>query len=709
MRSLRLLPLLAAACVLGVPSAAAAAADQVPHEVVVRFAPNADAADRADAVEGVDGRVEQRLAIPGARVLDVGGSESVGDAIRTLEHRDDVLYAEPNLIARPLATPNDPLYGQQWALPAVGAPTAWDTTMGSPKVLVGIADTGLDPNHPDLHANVRTDLSRNFVPDGENLSPVYHATHVAGIVGAVGNNDRGIAGVGWNTGLVDLHVIRVDGAPLSDVAEGLAYAGRIGLRIVNASFGIGGRSQLIQDAVAQSPETLFVAAAGNLPDNRDKLPEYPCSIRLPNVLCVAATGQNGKREWWTSFGPKTVALAAPGDEIVSTVSKIDKVDQDFFKMDAADFDAHWTHGGTGDDWGRRDVKVGSRTGPTLTSNDGSLAGGVDSWAQYRPALDLSDKSGCMVWSTLKLKPGRTDVHLALEWSTDETTWHEAGEIAPLDDQDTVLVTVNSIPAGGNPHVWLRYRWRTPAEVTEPGPGAWITEFELECAEPGTEDYEPLTGTSMAAPMVSGAAALLLARNPGLTTQQLRDILLSSARPEPTFAGKTISGGVLDLQAALAKVPPPDTGGGGTGGGGNGTSTPSDSGANPTPGAAAPPTEVPLVSGPLTARVTARSTQAIARTGDVALRVRYDRAVRLKATGTVSFSRGGRVRLPALRRALAADTTTRVVLRLRGTALRRARAAYEAGSKLTAQVTMQATDADGSIRVKRRVVRDRPRS
>jgi thermitase len=569
---------------------------------------------------------------------------------------------------------------------------------GSRDVLVGIADTGLDPGHPDLRDNVRSDLSRDFVADGPNLSPVSHATHVAGIVGAVGNNGRGVTGVGWNLGLVDLHVIRVDGAPDTAVAGGFAYARQAGLRIVNASFGISGPSQLVRDAIAEAPNTLFVVTAGNLPDDHDVVPEYPCTFELPNMICVAASQQDGNLTDWTGYGGKTVDLAAPGEDILSTVPKVDMPIDDQFKGDEAEFEAHWSHGGTNDGWDRRKVKIGASERWALTSNAGTFPAGVDSYAQYIPAVDLSGKAGCMVWVTLKFDPGADGAELSLESTTDGSHWQQVGEVAPLDDPDTLNVTLFALPAGGRPSVSLRFHLQTPHAVHRPGFGAWIDEVELDCAEPGTEDYALTSGTSMAAPMVAGAAAVLLARNPLLTVAQLRDALLSSVTRVASHQGKTVTGGVLNLPGALAKVSPL---GGETSQPTIGTTMP----ATTTPAAA--PGEIPLVAGRLVARVTARRSQPISRDGDVLVRVRYDRDVQLRAAGSVAF-KGGRARLRKIKRAIAADTTTSLKLHLRAGPLRRARAAYHDGHTLTARVTLRATDASGEVETVRRFARDRPR-
>src|SRR5438045_1903643 len=141
-------------------------------------------------------------------------------AIDALKSRADVLYAEPNYILHEEATPNDPFLNQLYGMNLIGAPQAWDVTQGSRNIVVAVIDEGIDRVHPDLQANIWTNPSPgsisgisgdvngyDFRDNTGNIIAEPHATHVAGTIGAVGNNSNGVAGVNWQVSLMSLRFI----------------------------------------------------------------------------------------------------------------------------------------------------------------------------------------------------------------------------------------------------------------------------------------------------------------------------------------------------------------------------------------------------------------------------------------------------------------------------------------------------------------------
>ena len=150
-----------------------------------------------------------------------------------LRARGDVLAASPNRISRIMREPNDPRYvsGELWGLAAIRAPEAWDAATGSTDVYVAVADTGIYAAHEDLQPNLDTGLSRNFARaegaavDRSDYMDVHgHGTHVAGTIGAVGDNGLGVAGVSWTTRLIVLRIMGADGSgPDSWTVEALNY------------------------------------------------------------------------------------------------------------------------------------------------------------------------------------------------------------------------------------------------------------------------------------------------------------------------------------------------------------------------------------------------------------------------------------------------------------------------------------------------------
>lgn len=171
----------------------------------------------------------------------------------------------------------------------------------------------------------------NFV-DGNNdpWDDIGHGTHVAGTIGAKGNNGEGIAGINWSVELMPLKVCGPDGCPSAAIIDAIGYATFKGVKILNASLGGAGHSYAERDAIlaARQAGVLLIASAGNgstdsaldaIGDNNDINPVYPAAYVLDNVIAVAATDQNDRRATFSNFGLQTVHVGAPGTYIMSTV------------------------------------------------------------------------------------------------------------------------------------------------------------------------------------------------------------------------------------------------------------------------------------------------------------------------------------------------------------------------------------------------------
>ena len=158
--------------------------------------------------------------------------------------------------------------------------------------------------------------------DNDPMDQDGHGTHVSGIIGAAGNNGVGISGVMWNVLIMPVRVLNQNGEGSdADIAAGIAYAVKMGAKVINASFGGFGLSQTLMDAVsdANAKGVLFVASAGNDSNNNDLNPVYPASYPFDNIISVAATDQNDLRVSFSNFGTRSVDVAAPGVYIISTV------------------------------------------------------------------------------------------------------------------------------------------------------------------------------------------------------------------------------------------------------------------------------------------------------------------------------------------------------------------------------------------------------
>ena len=292
----------------------------------------------------------------------VGLSEniSVEEALTVYRQDPRVAYAEPNYRIRIAdTTPSDTRYGEMWPLDNVGqtggrvdadidAPRAWDVTHGSGSTVVAVIDTGVDYTHPDLAANMW--INPNEIPgdgldndnngyvddvqgydfvnrDGDPMDDQGHGTHVAGTIGADGDNGLGISGINWNVQIMALKILDASGwGEQSDAIEAIQYAIDNGANITNASWGGDPYSQALYDVIASGRDVdhIFVAAAGNgnelgIGQNNDAVPYYPASYNLDNIVTVSATDDSDRLGGFSNYGYTTVDLAAPGVDILSTV------------------------------------------------------------------------------------------------------------------------------------------------------------------------------------------------------------------------------------------------------------------------------------------------------------------------------------------------------------------------------------------------------
>lgn len=230
-----------------------------------------------------------------------------------------IQFIEPNNIVQLFQSqaPNDPDYSQQWGLQKVEALDAWQSTKGSKSVTVAVIDTGVDTSHPDLSANIIS--GRNMYTGTSNVSDDNgHGSHVAGVIGAVTNNGRGVAGVNWNVNILPVRVCNASGeCNLQAIADGLTYAVNSGAKVANMSLGTVKpctQSALIRTAVqnAVGNNVIIVAAAGNA-NSKTNTPAQSSNNTSPascsGVISVGAIGPNNSRpsySFWDS------AIAAPG-------------------------------------------------------------------------------------------------------------------------------------------------------------------------------------------------------------------------------------------------------------------------------------------------------------------------------------------------------------------------------------------------------------
>ncbi|MEY4900224.1 MAG: hypothetical protein RI895_646 [Actinomycetota bacterium] len=350
-----------------------------PHasnQVIVAYRQDTSEASKRNAEKLINGSKSKDLMSAGQKkieLLQIGKGLSVESAISKLKSDPNVLYAEPDYILQKTVVPNDPYYSNSalWGMygPSPSSPAnafgsnavaAWAAGYtGNSSVVVGVIDEGIQVTHPDLLANIWVNPGE-IAGDGvdndlngkiddvngwdffNNDASVYdggtdgtedsHGTHVAGTIGAVGNNGLGVAGVNWNVKIVSAKFLDTNGGYTSGAISAVNYLVDLKSRgtnivAINNSWGGGGFSQSLLDAInlAGNRGMFFVVAAGNSADNNDLKASYPSGYVCTNVaafdcvVAVASTTSTGALSPFSNYGASTVDIGAPGSGIWSTV------------------------------------------------------------------------------------------------------------------------------------------------------------------------------------------------------------------------------------------------------------------------------------------------------------------------------------------------------------------------------------------------------
>ncbi len=334
-------------------------------EILVKFKSGVsqEAIDRLTAER--NDRVEDRIEnAAGWEAIDDFDNAEAATLVKEYQQLPEVEYAEPNYeinleeaAAGPLVPilPHDPQFNDQWALANSGqrggkkgadisATLAWAKTTGSDNVVVAVLDTGVDYNHEDLTENmwrrpekmepyhdnelgtIDDENGFNAIDGTDPMDDNGHGTHCAGIIGAEGENNLGIAGVNWKVQIMPLKFMNAGGSgSTKDAIEAINYVidrkrAGVNVRIISASWGSTQKSRALGDVIRKAYENdiLFVAAAGNSSVDNDRNPHYPSSYDVPNVVSVAALDRHDALASFSNYGAKSVAIAAPGVDILST-------------------------------------------------------------------------------------------------------------------------------------------------------------------------------------------------------------------------------------------------------------------------------------------------------------------------------------------------------------------------------------------------------
>jgi subtilisin family serine protease len=567
-------------------------------ELIIKYKPQAASisSSRAKTLSRVQG-IQLRALNASESIIHakLPAGTSVAQAIADLAGDPNVEYAQPNYVYHATSTtPNDTYFSSLWGLknsgqtvsalspandpdttsnPPSGSTSgkdmdltsAWDTITDCSSVIVAVIDTGIKYDHADLSSNMWNSGNGSIPNHGWNVisgaSPANdpmddhgHGTHVAGTIGAVGNNGVGTTGICWKVQLMAIKALDSSGSGnTSDIVTGINWAVSHGAKVINMSLGGGGLDTAMGTAIdtAKASGVVVVVAAGNDGTNNDTTPSYPCNFSKANLICVAALDQAYGLASFSNYGATTVDVAAPGVNIASTWPYLVTAITD-------NFSSGWTYTPNSGGWGLETLYSGGVPYPSLVnpSNwDGTitysanadhhvyktfnLSGATKATLAY--LVDLDTESGADLFRIYNSGSGGDPVTSGSQISSDSgTNTYYDGELPVSSSCLTTTCTIG-----------LRFTSNASTQKT----GVAFLEFQVMKSNYDTTHYNVLEGTSMATPHVAGLAAMIFAYNPNYT---YADVIaaIKNGVSLPALSGKTKTGKAVNAMNALSYIQAP---------------------------------------------------------------------------------------------------------------------------------------------------------
>ncbi len=569
-------------------------ADYVPGEVLVKYKQKTDVS-LVNALK-TDSNSKHIREFSNIRVhhIKISSDLTVEQAVRLYNEDPNVEYAEPNYIISLHAMPDDKDFNQLWGLHNQGqtggmqdadidVPEAWDITVGSKDVVIAVIDTGIAYTHPDISPNLWknpgeincTDGMDNdnngYIDDcygwdfvGNDNNPVDyngHGTHVAGIIAASGNNSEGTSGVMWEAQIMPIRIIGINGSgTTADAVSAIEYADSNGARIINLSWGGNNFSNVLKDTIEAS-HAIVVCAAGNDANNNDMNPDYPASYTSLNIIAVAASDSNDDLAFFSNYGRTSVDLAAPGIQIFSA-NPVFNYGPPIIVFEKENFDEGldlntmgWKSDSMDSPWRVNAGNGLDGSGSLEDSPDGNYPDDTVSWTGYMTPIPAVKDHLYTLSFEWKGEVENNYDYMDINYSADGITWnwidYRTGyEEDFISDQSTAFTGVAEMFDS------FYFGFGITSDSSINGDGVYLDNISLtrSSIEMGEFNYSSTSGTSMAAPFVSGVAGLILAMNPELTNDQVKNKIINSADKIPSLSHKVMSGGRLNAYNALQADP-----------------------------------------------------------------------------------------------------------------------------------------------------------
>lgn len=581
--------------------------EQVPSgfvagELLVKFKPSVDSYQKQEIVASEIGVTGTAMKALGFNLIKVKFSEgqTMAGAMTTFRANPLVEYVQPNYIYHATATPNDTEYGKLWGLKNTGqtianavyltnnpgaagddidAELAWNEISDCRSTVVAVIDTGIDYTQQDLAANMWSSVpypnhGYDFVDNDNDPIPVganeHHGTHVAGTIGAIGNNNNGSVGVCWQAQIMSVRVLGADGVgTTANIISGIQFAVDNNAMVINMS--LGGEvpfDQAFSDAItyAQDNDVIAIVAAGNggsdgIGDNNDGNGDdgdpatkvYPCNFNHPNLVCVAALDQKYNLATFSNYGATSVDIAAPGVNVLSNLPGQSIIDN---------FRVGWTMTGG---WASLTCDFGFGSFDMLTNPLTWCSSNITD--QYAPnaddraykVFDFSNAVNAEMTAYLfyDTEPGSDYLNIGHDMTGNDPfdgINDTLGQSLSGSSLPNTFVYVGSLADCLTNTCAIGFQLTSNSFTQATGIGVYY--FRLDALELGANLYSLLNGTSMASPHVAGIAAMLRTYNPNYNSNETVAAIKNGGEPTVGLTGKILTNKAANAMGALSYINPP---------------------------------------------------------------------------------------------------------------------------------------------------------
>lgn len=573
-----------------------AAKNYVEGEILVKYKTSMTISAQRNAIEREG---HKRLGGLGRGIsrVKLTSTQDMKRAIADFKSDPNVEFAQPNYIYKATALPNDPKLGQLWALRNTGqtiakagkdAPYsvnnpgmagkdmrleyAWNNITDCSSVIVAVLDTGVNYNHSDLAANM-WDGGASYPYHGSNfiesnndpMDTNGHGTHVAGTIGAVGNNGVGGVGVCWRAKLMAVRVLDTMGSgTTSSLINGIYFAVDNGAKVLNMSLGGDSYDALYSAAIdyAQTHGALIVAAAGNEGTNNESVASYPCNFPQDNVICVAALTQTYALASFSNYGTTSVDVGAPGVNIFSNWPGTHTTISD-------PLTGGWTFTSSQNSpWGFKQVPFELNNGQTIMPQSLVNPRNYDYFGTGRYVNNNDARAWKSFYIGPSIKAAVMNYYVAadLEDNADFVTIHaKAGSSEPFTGGGLIDSYTGSTNGSAyymeydvsnyiSSNISIGYKFLSNATGVDKGTVFFY--FNLETLSLNNTSYNVISGTSMAAPNVAGVAAMVFAFNPNYSYSEVANAVKYGGTTTTSLMGKTVTGKAVSAIGSLNYIKAP---------------------------------------------------------------------------------------------------------------------------------------------------------